>query len=158
MNQGQTNSPLAASSDDLQACHGTGQTCDAEKTWNAKRRTHILSNGLAIWDLGANVGEWIKDLPSYSDTETASYTLTGTDKDHFGTQGTYTSESGLGGIVTGNAGDLFRGGADPYSRSSLNSSPGIFLVSDEVRGSQVINNRMPGGKSNGVGFRCVYHP
>ena len=54
---GTPNNSLAADSDDNNACSGTGQTCSAS-TWNLERRTHKLSSGEVIWDLGGNVWEW----------------------------------------------------------------------------------------------------
>ena len=54
---------LAASSDDNEACFGTGQameTCNGN-TWHDKKRTHTLSNGKIIWDVSGNIYETIKD-------------------------------------------------------------------------------------------------
>src|SRR5690606_37302902 len=53
-------SNLAADADDTKACSGTGQTC-SNTVWHDQRRTHVLSNGEVIWDLGGNVGEWVND-------------------------------------------------------------------------------------------------
>ena len=115
LNTGRTSAPLAASSDDLQACHGTGQTCDATTVWHTQRRTHILSNGLAVWDLGSSVGEWIKQndkkaFPEVNFGENDIRVFTGDEKSAFGPQGSYTSNVGLGGNITAYGGDIYRGG------------------------------------------------
>lgn len=51
---------LEASSDDAQACYGTGQTC-SNTLWDSQRRIHFLSTGDVIWDFAGNVWEWAKD-------------------------------------------------------------------------------------------------
>lgn len=65
LNQGHSDSSplstLAASTDDNQACTGTGQACSLT-TWDAQRRTFALSTGEFIWDVGGNAYEhtnWI---------------------------------------------------------------------------------------------------
>ena len=64
LNRGHTDSgpykKLEASLFDSQACFKTGQTCSGT-TWHVQRRTHVLSNGEIIWDLGGNVREWVKE-------------------------------------------------------------------------------------------------
>ena len=160
LNTGRTSAPLAASSDDLQACHGTGQTCDATTVWHTQRRTHILSNGLAVWDLGSSVGEWIKQndkkaFPEVAFGENSIRVFTGDEKFAFGPQGSYTSNVGLGGNITAYGGDIYRGGVHS-GVTPLTFESGIFTVSDTVQGTRA--NNYKGGKHTAVGFRCVYHP
>ena len=50
------NNALAASTDDNLGYEGTGNTSPS-----IEKRTHILSNGQTIWDLGGNVWEWNND-------------------------------------------------------------------------------------------------
>ena len=44
-------------SGDNDACHGSEISCTSTTNWNNSRRTHTLSNGEAIWDLGSNAIE-----------------------------------------------------------------------------------------------------
>ena len=55
-----TATPMAANSNDNQACFGTPKDCDSS-TWNIYKRTHNLSNGEVVWDMSGNVSEWIKE-------------------------------------------------------------------------------------------------
>ena len=48
--------PLEASTDDNDGYFGTGNTSPS-----IDRRTHTLSNGEIVWDLGGNVSEWTSD-------------------------------------------------------------------------------------------------
>ena len=70
LNRGHSdNSPprvLEAHIDDRQGCHGTEQICDSASVWSTQRRTHVMLNGEAIWDIAGNAAEWIKDESSLS--------------------------------------------------------------------------------------------
>jgi formylglycine-generating enzyme required for sulfatase activity len=65
LNRGHTDnnpsSALAASTNDLEGCVGytDGRTCTNQ--WHVNRRTHTLSNGEIIWDIGGNVWDWTND-------------------------------------------------------------------------------------------------
>ena len=160
---------LAANSDDNEACHQTGQTCNSS-TWDSQRRTHTLSNGEVVWDLAGNVAEWVKDnnTTKYGDndftsritdaTNSTSGSLSGgttttsrTAKGHFGPSRDYTSLTsdpwgGFGfGRVNFNAGGVVRGGAN----GELAGSIGVFSVSLSLSVSFTHTSS---------GFRCVYRP
>ena len=163
---GNPSNPLAASSDDNNACHETGDTCDGS-TWHRERRTHTLSNGEVIWDMSGNVDEWMEDQNSNIFEEAAyisqitntnypnSKSLSGdtrTPKGHFGPSGDYTDLStspygGLGRGTLGAYGDtgsgIIRGGN--YSRT-VNS--GVFSTTLDIQ------DATPRDKT---GFRCVLH-
>ena len=160
---------LAANSDDNNACHETGQTCNSS-TWNGQRRTHTLSNGEVVWDISGNIGEWVKDnnttkygspnnyISQITDvTHSTSGSLSGgttatsrTAKGHFGSSGDYTNLTsapwgGLGyGAVNFNVGRVLRGGAN----GSLVGF-GVFSVFLDSTVSS---------PHTSLGFRCVYHP
>lgn len=168
---GTPNEPLAANASDTQGCEGTGQTCSGGTggDWNLEKRTHNLSNGEVIWDIGGNVWEWVKDdstnsygTISYISQITAithpnNYSLSGgttttarNAKDQFGPLGDYTS------LSSGDYGGLGYG--------YLNSAAGAVL-----RGGSWVNNTRSGvfsaylyfGPSysyNAFGFRCVFRP
>jgi prepilin-type N-terminal cleavage/methylation domain-containing protein len=76
LNRGHTNtgpgSALAASINDLEGCVGytDGRTCTNQ--WHVNRRTHTLSNGESIWDMGGNVWEWTNDSILGKDQPTRS--------------------------------------------------------------------------------------
>lgn len=55
--------PLAASLD-TNPCFGLTSTC-SQSIWNAKRRTHTLTNGDIIWDFSGNVWEYLRDKPVF---------------------------------------------------------------------------------------------
>ena len=161
-----------ADSDDNNACHATEETCDSN-TWNSQRRTHTLSNGEVVWDIGGNVQEWVKDdnlvshdvdvnrfLSQVTDlTHPRSVSLSGGTtttsrraKGHFGPSGDYTkldSEPFGGfGISWLNAGPrIIRGGK--FATPSSQASQGVFTT--ELVHSMLFAH-------DGLGFRCAYHP
>ena len=160
---------LAASEDDNEGCHGTGQSCN-NQTWIHQKRTHTLTNGEVIWDLSGNVWEWVKDDNNVnygknafmSRVTTQSHTTFGQlsggttttsrqAKDQFGPQGNYTrllSNDRFGGLGRGRLnyknGAIRRGGAKKSRRRA-----GIFAVR--------LNNSET-NKNSVTGFRCVYRP
>lgn len=182
MNTGHTDgTPVnhqAASTDDTDPCVNTGQTC-SDTTWDSQRRTHKLSNGRVIWDLGGNASELVKDLFDISNqndfgsdanistiTETShstnttltagSVTRTRKTKGHFGPSGDYTSLS-----------------TEPYGHLGRFSGDSAFSPSDALNGT--IQRGSPFTASNGgifnafialsltytstsLGFRCVHNP
>ena len=165
--------PLAANSNDNNACHATGQDCNSN-TWHSQRRTHTLSNGEVVWDIAGNTWEWVKDtnMVNYGstsrmskvtyDTHTASGSLSDgttttsrTVKDHFGPSGDYGDLNsdpwgGLGIILSSSAGGgVFRGGDSTANLDSTPNSAGAFSVNLDQ--SLLYMNIL-------YGFRCVYHP
>lgn len=183
MNTGHTdntpNNTLAASTNDSQACEGTGQTC-SDTVWNTQRRTHKLSNGKVIWDLGGNVAEFMKDkydsaaslgaganMSQVTDTShPTSITLVAGSvsrsrkvKAHFGPKGDYTSLSSApyGGLGEYGAEDFFifttSDAADRlvYRASRYDSLGGAGIFTTE--GGLALST-----DSNRIGFRCVHNP
>ena len=56
--------PILAAGPDSNPCFGIellGREECSDSIWHRHRRTHTLSNGEVIWDLGGNVTEWIRD-------------------------------------------------------------------------------------------------
>ena len=158
------NGPQAASSEDNNACHETGNTCDGS-TWHSQRRTHTLSNGEVVWDIGGNVSEWVKDnntvnYGSNTDislitdaTHSTSGSLSGGTtmterkaKGHFGPSGDYTGldSNPWGGLGYGQ----FNGNADGVVRGGSVNLGGVFTVAWTSVSSTV----------GFLSFRCVYHP
>ena len=164
---------LPADSDDNNACHQTGQTCNSSD-WDSQRRTHTLSNGEVVWDLAGNVAEWVKDnnMVSYISsaiimsllndaTHSTSGSLSGgttttsrTAKGHFGPHGDYTGlySNPWGGIGHGSLNLNLGGGGVGVTRGGYYSTiaPGVFTV---VAGFTEMDTA-----SNRAGFRCVYRP
>lgn len=147
---------LAASEDDNDACFGTNDTCSAS-AWNPQRRTHLLSTGQVVWDLGGNATEWTKDANStrygpdslVSELTNAAPFAAQT-KDLFGPSGDYRGLPGEPYAGFGRAylnfigGTIARGGR----YSSLGDS-GIFFTD--------LNLNAGAGNTN-LTFRCVYRP
>jgi formylglycine-generating enzyme required for sulfatase activity len=117
------------------------------------KRTSMLSNGQAIWDIAGNVWEWTSSTCSqgsgdgywypstwieWSDANLADY-----EKPFFGPSSNYTSSSGVGKYygcnVTGNA--VARGG---YWNNGINS--GVFSFN---------LNRSVSIEIPYIGFRCI---
>ena len=165
---------LPADSDDNNACHQTGQTCNSSD-WDSQRRTHTLSNGEVVWDLAGNVAEWVKDnnMVSYissaniimsllnDETHSTSGSLSGgttttsrTAKGHFGPHGDYTSlvSNPWGGLGYGSLNFDFGDGGVGVTRGGYYATvaPGVFTV--------VVGFTEMDTASNIAGFRCVYHP
>ena len=158
-------STLKADSDDNNACHETGQTCDAT-IWNSQRRTHTLSNGEVVWDMSGNADEWVKDdsatdygsqafMSEITDiTHSTSGSFSGgttttsrTAKGQFGPSRDYT---GLNSDPWGGLGYGFFGTGNSITRGGefLSFQSGIFRVSN---GNTSVTNPA-------LGFRCTYHP
>ena len=165
---------LPADSDDNNACHQTGQTCNSS-TWDSQRRTHTLSNGEVVWDLAGNVAEWVKDNNTVSYVSSANIimsllndathsnsgslsggttTTSRTAKGHFGPHGDYTGlySNPWGGLGSGSLNLNLGGGGVGVTRGGYysTSAPGVFTV---VAGFTEMNTA-----SNRAGFRCVYRP
>ena len=155
---------LEATAVDGNACFGTNQTCSGT-TWHHQRRTHFLSNGEVIWDLGGNISEWVKEdnwfrrgsnYISISQITATSHPtkysigpVMRDTKGHFGPGGNYSAlnRSPYGGFglanLNANLGAINRGG------SLSGSITGIFSVS--LTKNQVSSN-------SNIGFRCTYKP
>lgn len=161
-----------ADGDPTQSCDGFQEYVDTDcnnsggESDFAEKRTHTLSNGNVIWDLAANVSEWVKDNNSTSIgtgyTQWTSLTDTdadgvsdafGSGQDAFGpldlTPGFCTNPHlnnycGFGYIYDGSGGAVIRGGT-----FSLGAYSGVFHVN-------LLNGPSNSGQS--IGFRCVFRP
>ena len=147
---------------DVKDCNG--------RTWHEKKRTHTLSNGQVIWDLGGNVSEWVRDDNSthygldskISRITTTSHTLTGrlesgvmrNAKGQFGPSGNYLNLdssrfSGLGQALldlTKNNRPYYRGAV---MRGGYFAQGGIFSTRLRLH---------PSSEFHLLGFRCTYYP
>jgi formylglycine-generating enzyme required for sulfatase activity len=139
------NKALAAGADD-NGYIGTGQS-----GFSIEKRTHTLSNGEIIWDLGGNVWEWTND------------TIMGVDKPTGGSQ--FTAMTGYGTLsydltrpsntwnTTQNMGQYFVG--------STTGGPFAFLRGgdwNDTTGAGVFTLNLvnaPSSTFSPVGFRCV---
>ena len=137
----------------------SGQGEDDEET---QQRTHVLENGEVIWDLGANLYEWIdyyeptgKPLPNsdlwqhYADlssgTTTTIETLRPTNFLFADWDDSWSVSQGIGKVIVGmeNVGGAMVRGA----RWNKNADAGLFAT---------VLNLEPEMPNIGVGFRCVY--
>ncbi len=145
-------SALVANIDDAQGCDGTGQTC-SNVVWDNQRRTHTLSNGQVVWDIGGNVWEWVKDDNSVSqgaDGYISTFNLGDSRQNNFGNDQFCASPSatpycGFGhGWMNYSAGAVCRGGDWNYGTIT-----GVFAA---------VLNVGPSATDTTLGFRCVYQP
>lgn len=159
LNNGHTdnapNSQLNAVADDNDACNGTGQTCSAT-VWDAQRRTHKLSNGNVIWDLGGNLGEWVTNdnTVKYASDSFVSQMTAGDRKQIAYGAATNTicatpavspyCGMGKGLFSGGDTGSMSRGGT-----YSIGTNSGIFTADTRDQ---------PANYWTDTGFRCVYVP
>jgi hypothetical protein len=152
-----TGAQHAASDDDINGnCADTGAVCTSS-SWNDRRRTHVLSNGEIVWDVGGNVAEWVKDSfpigigpgefgALFSGTNDVRQALIG----HTQACAAPASNSycGYGQSSTETSGGaIYRGGH--YSDSNI--SGGV------LKGYMIVGVT-PSSTSSTVGYRCVYHP
>lgn len=147
---GSPTAKLAAVADDNDPCNGTEQTCDSS-TWNSQRRTHRLSNGDVIWDLGGNADEYVSDNSVTAALGSNQYISTqragGRTQIHFGNDQFCESPDaspycGMGnGSFTGTAGAIRRGG-DNYTGGIFDTNLGTNPTFGYASAS----------------FRCVFVP
>lgn len=145
---------VEASADDNSPCYQTSDTCTAAD-WKSQKRTHTLSNGSVIWDLGGNLAEWV--LESLSDLGAGPVIddngmgfldfpdLTPEHRPLFGpANSSLGTSAGLGLVLSGDGQAILRGGS--MVDAGLN---GVFAAILEVS---------PTFSSDNIGFRCVYEP
>lgn len=146
---------LAASSNDNDACSGTGQSCTGS-TWNSLKRTHKLSNGEVIWDFSGNVSEWVNDdysslgvNPAFDSGKWIEFTSSSVGTNNrklFGpSNSSWSSTQAVGKVYGGSAGGIYRGGA----WNSITANIGIFTTY-LINKAAFLNAY--------IGFRCVYDP
>lgn len=157
LNRGHTDSTpssaLEASSDDNDACNGTGQTCSST-IWNSQRRTFVLSNGEVIWDFGGNAWEWVTNIVTSSQggyanitdlavgsamqkkygADSATYCSSPSTNEHCGF-GYYYLDGGVGAVLR--------------SGSATDGSGGVFRVD---------NNYSQATLGSTFSFRCIFLP
>lgn len=148
---------LEASTDDNQACFGTGQICDLT-AWNSQRRVFLLSSGLRLWDIGGNAYEWVQGvfnsaIPSLDDHFSVLQGSIPPDINMlFGPAGTYSGFNtapfaGLGVLKLELAGGAIRrGGSWRFNSFEYN---GVFSAYTYDDGSLTETD---------VSFRCSYLP
>ena len=157
---------LAAHLDDSQVCYGFVEFCntDSEAHNFSVRRIHILSNGWSIWDLGSNVGEWIKNTRfahGYAESQirfdSGELRLLSSDPTkRAAIQHDFWPTGGAGYDILHNFGELNLVYSGPFFRggSITQFSGGVFTIY-----SADPDNLFSGiSTSPKVGFRCVYHP
>ncbi|MEQ1878058.1 MAG: hypothetical protein ABL958_15555 [Bdellovibrionia bacterium] len=145
--------PQAADANDFNACIGTTASCDGN-TWDLERRTHKLSNGQVIWDLGGNVNEMVSD--NLYDLNVA---------------GNYLSTFGAGAVTTrfGAVSNCAVAGSSPYCGYGELLSPSTYMVGTIIRGGATEDADSGGifmaildnyytATAAWLGFRCVYRP
>lgn len=159
LNNGHTdntpNTQLNAVADDNDACSGTGQTCSST-VWDAQRRTHKLSNGNVIWDLGGNLAEWVtNDNTTKYGSDSFVSQMTAGDRKQIA-YGTLTNTicatpavspycgMGKGLFSGGDTGSMSRGGT-----FSIGTDAGIFTTNTRDQPANIWAD---------TGFRCVYVP
>jgi hypothetical protein len=149
------NTQLNAVADDDDACNGTGQTCSST-VWDSQRRTHKLSNGNVIWDLGGNLAEWVtNDNTVKYATDTFASQMTAGDRMQiaYGAPTETICAAPAGAPYCGMGKGLFSGGdTGTMSRGgtySIGTNAGIFTTDTR---DQAANFRTD------TGFRCVYVP
>ena len=158
---------LAASTDDNLGYTGTNNNPTSANGWSGwqERRTHTLSNGEIIWDIGGNVWEWTNDTILGKDQPTGS--STGFGWREYGT--------GLGNSIT-NFGTLSRDLVGPsnsnwgsgqnmgqiYSDGTIGTTTRYAFLRggrwDDATYAGVFTlglNNTPTSTLNYVGFRCV---
>jgi hypothetical protein len=149
--------PLENSSDDLNGYYLTDNSLtDSMGSGLEQRRTHVLSNGEVVWDIGGNVAQWVSDDVS----ELGVSPLFQLSETNFADP-TYFPSAGINrlllaplssfaitqfaGTVIGNLTVALVRGAD-FNR---NSSGGIFT--SWLQNSTTMKN-------SSVGFRCAFVP
>jgi hypothetical protein len=155
LNQGHSDSApatqLAATTDDNDACFGTGETCSGN-VWHNQRRTNQLADGTVIWDLGGNSLEFMQDDYTASTTEDYVSMFQGggsreTDfgNDQFCEAPAVAPHCGYGyGYVTDVGGTIARGGGLDWGETA-----GIFTTIQWMTPTQTDWN---------ISFRCVFNP
>lgn len=141
--------PQAAKTNDRDDC--ADSSC--YPSWDVKRRTHILNNGEAIWDICGNVGEIMKDKYTAGENFKGDiFELNGKLKDIFGPKKTYSLSHHNRRVNKWNLGYAeINSNYDLIVRGMPSTYAGVFSV--EVKRHQ--NDRRGDPY---VGFRCVYLP
>lgn len=145
-------------------------TPDGENDEETQKRTHILSEGVLIWDLGGNVMEWTRDSltseadrpynPAQSSSSveytdvTQGFSVSGLQKTDLipsqAINGDWDSSQGIGMYKRGNSSTpdngkhIVRGGSATFLSAS-----GLFTAFMEYETTDA---------SSSTGFRCVWEP
>jgi hypothetical protein len=147
-------STIVAVTNDNDPCNGTGQTCSST-VWDSQRRTHTLSNGSVVWDIGGNIWEWVtNDSNVVNGADGFISTMSGADlrQTRYGALSSTICATpsvspycGMGhGWINYAGGAYFRGGD-----WAIGVSTGIFSAHLNYANTYATAN---------VGFRCVYTP
>ncbi len=147
-----------AAGTDAENCFGTGQgTAEVCAAWNSQIRTHRLSTGEAVWDLGGNLWEWVdstidntdKACPSAAPQElTACVTFTASmPQAYFKGILNLDSTNGVGRYIAGNSG--VGGAATRGGRFSDTGVAGLYALNMNFDATAA---------DPGKGFRCAYAP
>ena len=169
-NLDKNNGPLSASDNLSNSCYGTGNEC-TEDSWHPDKRTHVLSNGMIIWDISGNVMERLKDdnrtdyatypineKPTVTHMTPQTYKVMGCmsggparlASGHFGPAGSYT------GLKRFPFGGL---GVADFTNTPLGVSRGGHWFQGVESGVFAVStNEGLDTRKEILGFRCVYNP
>lgn len=157
------NSPanaLAASTDDSLGYEGTGNTSPS-----IERRTHTLSNGEVIWDMGGNVWEWTSDTILGKEQPTGSSTGFTWRQYNTGQSNSITNFGTLSRDLVGpsnsswgftqNMGQIYSDGTSTNNTTFAFLRGGFWAYASNAGVFTLYLDSTPTSTNSFIGFRCV---